>query len=87
WITIAPFVTPVSEQDKSQKVLAAAADKVAKADAAAALPNSPSDVGNMAAVPQDKFERLLGATYAEAAELMSTMSDDDINAALQKAIR
>ncbi|EOE8962832.1 hypothetical protein VQU50_004697, partial [Salmonella enterica subsp. enterica serovar Kentucky] len=48
---------------------------------------SPSDVGNMAAVPQDKFERLLGATYAEAAELMSTMSDDDINAALQKAIR
>lgn len=78
---------PVSEQDKSQKVLAAAADKVAKDDAAAALPNSPSDVGNMAAVPQDKFERLLGATYAEAAELMSTMSDDDINAALQKAIR
>lgn len=78
---------PVVEQDKNQKVLAAAADKVAKADSAAALPDSPSDVGNTAAVPQDKFERLLGATYAEAAELMSTMSDDDINAALQKAIR
>ncbi|ECI3890447.1 hypothetical protein AHV09_27440, partial [Salmonella enterica subsp. enterica] len=77
----------VAEQDKNRKVLAAAADKVAKADAAAALPDSPSDVGNTAAVPQDKFERLLGATYAEAAELMSTMSDDDINAALQKAIR
>ncbi|MGG6129360.1 hypothetical protein ACQSGE_23245 [Salmonella enterica] len=78
---------PVVEQNKNKEVLAAAADKVAKADAAAALPDSPSDVGNTAAVPQDKFERLLGATYAEAAELMSTMSDDDINAALQKAIR
>lgn len=78
---------PVVEQDKNQKVLAVAADKVAKADAAAALPDSPSDVGNTAAAPQDKFEQLLGASYAEAAELMSTMSDDDINAALQKAIR
>ncbi|EOZ4487572.1 hypothetical protein ACQLT9_004426 [Salmonella enterica subsp. diarizonae] len=78
---------PVVEQDKSQKVLAAAADKVAKADTAAALPDSPSDVGDTAAAPQDKFERLLGATYAEAAELMSTMSDADINAALQKVIR
>ncbi|ECO0902226.1 hypothetical protein AA449_27260, partial [Salmonella enterica subsp. enterica serovar Newport] len=78
---------PVVEQDKNQKVLAVAADKVAKADAATALPDSPSDVGNTAAAPQDKFEQLLGASYAEAAELMSTMSDDDINAALQKAIR
>lgn len=78
---------PVVEQDKNQKVLAAVAEKVAEADAAAALPDSPSDVGNTAAVPQDKFEQLLGASYAEAAELMSTMSDDDINAALQKAIR
>ncbi|HCL5312800.1 TPA: hypothetical protein N2G38_005201 [Salmonella enterica] len=78
---------PVVEQDKNQKVLAAAADKVAKADAAAALPDSPSDVGNTAAAPQDKFERLLGASYTEATELMSAMSDDDINAALLKAIR
>lgn len=80
-------VEPVAEQDKSQTVLAAAADKVAKADAAAALPDSPSDVGNTAAVPQDKFERLLAASQAEAAELMSTMSDDDINAALERASR
>ncbi|EBC2121942.1 hypothetical protein CWD08_21395 [Salmonella enterica] len=78
---------PVVEQDKNREVLAAAADKVAKADAAAALPDSPSDVGNTAAAPQDKFERLLGASYAEAEELMSTMSDEDINAALQRAIR
>ncbi|HAF2405825.1 TPA: hypothetical protein G9E90_001078 [Salmonella enterica] len=78
---------PVAEQDRSQMVLAAAADKVAKADAAAALPDSPSDVGNTAAVPQDKFERLLAASQAEAAELMSTMSDDDINAALERASR
>ncbi|WP_237120400.1 hypothetical protein [Salmonella enterica] len=77
----------VAEQDKNRKVLAAAADKVAKADAAAALPDSPSDVGNTAAVPQDKFERLLAASQAEAAELMSTMSDDDINAALERASR
>lgn len=78
---------PVVEQDKNQKVLAAAADKVAKADAAAALPDSPSDVGNTAAVPQDKFERLLAASHAEAAELMSDMSDEDINAILQKTGR
>lgn len=77
---------PVVEQDKSQKVLAAAADKVAKADAAAVLPDSPSDVGNTAAVPQDKFERLLAASHADAAaELMSTMSDDEINAVLERA--
>lgn len=77
----------VVEQDKNQKVLAAAADKVAKADAAAALPDSPSDVGNTAAAPQDKFERLLAASHSEAAELMSDMSDEDINDILQKTGR
>lgn len=77
---------PVVEQDKSQEVLAAAADKVSRAAAAAALPDSPSDVGNTAAVPQDKFERLLAASHADAAaELMSTMSDDEINAVLERA--
>ncbi|EDQ2394476.1 hypothetical protein RU50_005603 [Salmonella enterica subsp. enterica] len=75
---------PVVEQDKNQKVLAAAADKVAKADAAAALPDSPSDVGNTAAVPQDKFEQLLGASYADAEAVMSGMSDADIDAILEK---
>lgn len=78
---------PVVEQDKNQKVLAAAADKVAKADAAATLPDSPSDVGNTAAVPQDKFERLLGASHTEAAELMSTMSESEINAILERTGR
>ncbi|EFP3676667.1 hypothetical protein HPX80_000023 [Salmonella enterica] len=78
---------PVVEQDKNQKVLAAAADKVAKADAAAALPDSPSDVGNTAAVPQDKFEQLLAASHAEAAELMSTMSEAEINAILERTGR
>ncbi|EKS2200677.1 hypothetical protein QBG36_002937 [Salmonella enterica] len=75
---------PVAEQDKNQKVLAAVADKVAKADAAAALPDSPSDVGNTAAVPQDKFEQLLGASYADAEAVMSGMSDADIDAILEK---
>lgn len=75
---------PVVEQDKNQKVLAVAADKVAKADAAAALPDSPSDVGNTAAVPQDKFEQLLGASYADAEAVMSGMSDADIDAILEK---
>ncbi|EHO4459446.1 hypothetical protein KJU44_001389 [Salmonella enterica] len=75
---------PVAEQDKNQKVLAALADKVAKADAAAALPDSPSDVGNTAAVPQDKFEQLLGASYADAEAVMSGMSDADIDAILEK---
>ncbi|EAO0751684.1 hypothetical protein VQZ33_004459 [Salmonella enterica] len=75
---------PVVEQDKNQKVLAAAADRVAKADAAAALPDSPSDVGNTAAVPQDKFEQLLGASYADAEAVMSGMSDADIDAILEK---
>ncbi|EOB5136562.1 hypothetical protein ACG9KJ_001212 [Salmonella enterica] len=75
---------PVAEQDKNQKVLAAVADKVAKADAAAALPDSPSDVGNTAAVPQDKFEQLLGASYADAEAVMSGMSDADIDAVLEK---
>lgn len=75
---------PVVEQDKNQKVLAAAADKVAKADAATALPDSPSDVGNTAAVPQDKFEQLLGASYADAEAVMSGMSDADIDAILEK---
>lgn len=75
---------PVVEQDKNQKVLAAVADKVAKADAAAALPDSPSDVGNTAAVPQDKFEQLLGASYADAEAVMSGMSDADIDAILEK---
>ncbi|HFD9218992.1 TPA: hypothetical protein ACF632_000476 [Salmonella enterica] len=75
---------PVVEQDKNQKVLAAAADKVAKADAAAALPDSPSDVGNTAAVPQDKFEQLLGASYADTEAVMSGMSDADIDAILEK---
>ncbi|EIZ5130026.1 hypothetical protein MP659_002615 [Salmonella enterica] len=74
----------VVEQDRSREVLAAAADKVAKADAAAALPDSPSDVGNTAAVHQDKFERLLAAHHAEAVELMNDMSDAEINAILQK---
>ncbi|HGA5700426.1 TPA: hypothetical protein ACIS09_003142 [Salmonella enterica subsp. enterica serovar Birkenhead] len=78
---------PVVEQDKNQKVLAAAADKVAKADAAAALPDSPSDVGNTAAAPQDKFERLLAASHSEAAELMSTMSEEEINAILERTGR
>ncbi|EAA2736838.1 hypothetical protein ACFJ4X_001682 [Salmonella enterica] len=75
---------PVAEQDKNQKVLAAVADKVAKADAAAALPDSPSDVGNTAAVPQDKFEQLLGASYADAEAVMSGMSDADIDTILEK---
>lgn len=75
---------PVAEQDNNQKVLAAVADKVAKADAAAALPDSPSDVGNTAAVPQDKFEQLLGASYADAEAVMSGMSDADIDAILEK---
>ncbi|HAG1965795.1 TPA: hypothetical protein G8R56_004053 [Salmonella enterica] len=75
---------PVVEQDKNKEVLAAAADKVAKADAAAALPDSPSDVGNTAAVPQDKFEQLLGASYADAEAVMSGMSDADIDAILEK---
>lgn len=75
---------PVAEQDKNQKVLAAVADKVAKADAAAALPDSPSDVGNTAAVPQDKFAQLLGASYADAEAVMSGMSDADIDAILEK---
>lgn len=74
----------VVEQDKNQKVLAAAADKVAKADAAAAVPDSPSDLGNTAAVPQDKFEQLLGASYADAEAVMSGMSDADIDAILEK---
>ncbi len=75
---------PAAEQDKSQQVLAAAADKVAKADAAATVPDSPSDVGNTAAVPQDKFEQLLGASYADAEAVMSGMSDADIDAILEK---
>ncbi|EAZ4510946.1 hypothetical protein CAM24_19270 [Salmonella enterica] len=75
---------PVVAQDRSREVLAAAADKVAKAGAAAALPDSPSDVGNTAAVPQDKFEHLLGASYADAEAAMSGMSDADIDAILEK---
>ncbi|EAS5079949.1 hypothetical protein D8P01_27240, partial [Salmonella enterica] len=75
---------PVVAQDRSREVLAAAADKVAKAGAAAALPDSPSDVGNTAAVPQDKFEHLLGASYADAEAVMSGMSDADIDAILEK---
>ncbi|HEC8369052.1 TPA: hypothetical protein ACTALY_000076 [Salmonella enterica subsp. enterica serovar Muenchen] len=78
---------PVVEQDKNQKVLEAVADKVAKADAAATLPDSPSDVGNTAAAPQDKFERLLAASHSEAAELMSTMSEEEINAILERTGR
>ncbi|EKR0896372.1 hypothetical protein P7V88_004685 [Salmonella enterica] len=74
----------VVEQDKNQKVLAAVADKVAKADAAAAVPDSPSELGNTAAVPQDKFEQLLGASYADAEAVMSGMSDADIDAILEK---
>ncbi|EGG3070106.1 hypothetical protein MOR33_004036 [Salmonella enterica] len=75
---------PAVNQNKEQEVLAAAADKVAKADSAAALPDSPSDVGNSAAVPQDKFEQLLGASYADAEAAMSGMSDADIEAILEK---
>lgn len=74
----------VVEQDKNQKVLAAVADKVAKADAAAAVPDSPSELGSTAAVPQDKFEQLLGASYADAEAVMSGMSDADIDAILEK---
>ncbi|ECG1392256.1 TPA_asm: hypothetical protein GNB58_004860 [Salmonella enterica subsp. houtenae serovar 45:g,z51:-] len=75
---------PVVEQDKNREVLAAAADKVAKADAAAALPDSPSDVGNTAAIPQDKFEQLLGASYTDAEAMMNGMSDADIDAILER---
>ncbi|EGQ7595632.1 hypothetical protein I6R01_003851 [Salmonella enterica subsp. enterica serovar Cerro] len=78
---------PVAEEDKSQKVLTEAADKVAKAEAAASVPDSPSDVGNTAPLAQDKFEQLLGASYADAEALMSTMSEDDLDAILQRAIR
>lgn len=74
---------PVVEQD-NHEVLTAAAEKVAKADAAATVPDSPSDLGNTAAVPQDKFEQLLGASYADAEAVMSGMSDADIDAILEK---
>ncbi|EDA8687194.1 hypothetical protein KCE62_003484 [Salmonella enterica subsp. enterica serovar Newport] len=76
---------PVVERD-NQEVLATAAEKVAKADADAAttVPDSPSDLGNTAAVPQDKFEQLLGASYADAEAVMSGMSDADIDAILEK---
>ncbi|MGG5932564.1 hypothetical protein ACQSDP_23295 [Salmonella enterica] len=74
---------PVVEQD-NHEVLAVAAEKVAKADAAATVPDSPSDLGNTAAVPQDKFEQLLGASYADAEAVMSGMSDADIDAILEK---
>ncbi|MJK45453.1 hypothetical protein DM680_24920 [Salmonella enterica subsp. diarizonae] len=75
---------PVVEQD-NHEVLAVAAEKVAKADAAATVvPDSPSDLGNSAAVPQDKFEQLLGASYADAEAVMSGMSDADIDAILEK---
>ncbi|ECJ2062298.1 hypothetical protein V4F75_004828, partial [Salmonella enterica] len=74
-------------EDKSQKVLTEAADKVAKAEAATSVPDSPSDVGNTAPLAQDKFEQLLGASYADAEALMSTMSEDDLDAILQRAIR
>ncbi|EJG5924220.1 hypothetical protein NAE50_002626 [Salmonella enterica] len=75
---------PVVEQAKNREVLAAAADKVAKADAAAALPDSPSDVGNTVDVPQDKFEQLLGASYTDAEAMMNGMSDADIDAILER---
>ncbi|EAQ6132246.1 hypothetical protein AXA88_26965 [Salmonella enterica] len=75
---------PVVEEDKSQKVLTEAADKVAKAEAAASVPDSPSDVGNSAPLAQDKFEQLLGASYADAEAVMSGMSDADIDAILEK---
>ncbi|EHF6669275.1 hypothetical protein J2H33_000215 [Salmonella enterica] len=74
---------PVVERD-NQEVLATAAEKVAKADAATTVPDSPSDLGNTAAVPQDKFEQLLGASYADAEAVMSGMSDADIDAILEK---
>ncbi|EBP4586424.1 hypothetical protein VH79_25270 [Salmonella enterica] len=74
----------VVEEDKSQKVLTEAADKVAKAEAAASVPDSPSDVGNTAPLTQDKFEQLLGASYADAEAVMSGMSDADIDAILEK---
>ncbi len=75
---------PAVEQDKSHEVLAVAAEKVAKANASATVPDSPSDLGNQAAVPQDKFEQLLGASYADAEAVMSGMSDADIDAILEK---
>lgn len=74
---------PVVEQD-NHEVLAAAAEKIAKADAAVTVPDSPSDLGNTAAVPQDKFEQLLGASYADAEAVMSGMSDADIDAILER---
>ncbi len=74
---------PVVERD-NQEVLATAAETVAKADAATTVPDSPSDLGNTATVPQDKFEQLLGASYADAEAVMSGMSDADIDAILEK---
>ncbi|HBZ9867355.1 TPA: hypothetical protein MND73_004285 [Salmonella enterica subsp. houtenae] len=74
----------VNEPGKNDEVLAAAADKVTQAEAAAALPDSPSDIGHAATVPKDKFEQLLGASYADAETMMNGMSDADIDAILER---
>ncbi|EHM2355273.1 hypothetical protein KD625_002971 [Salmonella enterica subsp. enterica serovar Bonariensis] len=79
-----PEPSPVNKQAPNNDVLAAAAEKVAQAGKDTLVPDSPSDVGNTAAVPQDKFEQLLGASYTDAEAMMNGMSDADIDAILEK---
>lgn len=67
----------VVEQD-NQKVLAAAADKVAKADAAAALPDSPSDLGSSVETT-DLLTQIANATPEQLQEIMDKMSDVQIS--------
>lgn len=69
---------PVVEQDNNQKVLAAAADKVAKADTAAALPDSPSDLGSSVETT-DLLTQIANATPAQLQEIMDKMSDVQIS--------